>query len=161
MLTCRTFALISVAAFLAAVSGLALSVEESGPADALAESNPDFARGRRAVDDRNWGAAIKSFHAAERRDSRNADIQNMLGYAYRNVGQLETAFKHYQRALQLDPRHRGAHEYIGEAYLMAGNPAKAEEHLAILRKICPRACEEHDDLRKKISAYRDGSKKAK
>lgn len=33
-------------------------------------------------------------------------------------GQLDLAFKHYQRALQLDPRHLGAHEYIGEAYLM-------------------------------------------
>ena len=155
----RILALIALAAGLAAVCAPALSVEESGPAEALAERNADFARGRRAVDSRDWDTAIKSFHAAERRDPRNAEIQNMLGYAYRNAGQLEPAFKHYQRALQLDPRHRGAHEYIGEAYLMAGNPAKAEEHLAILRKICPGVCEEHDDLGKKIAAYRAGGKR--
>ena len=160
MLTHRACALIFLAAALAAAPGPALPVEESGPAGTLAESNPDYARGRKAVESRDWGAAIKAFHAAERRDSRNADIQNMLGYAYRNASQLDNAFKHYQRALQIDPRHRGAHEYIGEAYLMAGNPAKAEEHLAILRKICPGACEEHDDLRKKISAYRAGNKKS-
>jgi DNA-binding SARP family transcriptional activator len=67
---------------------------------------------------------------------------------------LDPAFKHYQRALQLDPRHRGAHEYIGEAYLMVNDPAKAEEHLAALEKICLLPCEELDDLKRKIEEYR-------
>jgi hypothetical protein len=61
---------------------------------------------------------------------------------------------HYQRALQLDPRHRGAHEYIGEAYLIANNLAKAEEHLASLQRICLIPCEEYEDLKKAVSDYR-------
>jgi tetratricopeptide (TPR) repeat protein len=75
------------------------------------------------------------------------------GYAYRNVGRLDDALRHYEAALRLNPRHRGAHEYIGEAYLMVNDPAKAEEHLAALKEICVVACEEYEDLEKAIAAY--------
>jgi tetratricopeptide (TPR) repeat protein len=85
---------------------------------------------------------------------RNADIQNYLGYAYRHAGQFDLAFKHYERALQLNPRHRGAHEYVGEAYLLVNKLAKAEEHLAALQKICLIPCEEYEDLKKTIAEYR-------
>jgi Flp pilus assembly protein TadD len=115
----------------------------------------DYAAGRKAIEARDWNGAIASLSKAAQRDSRNADIQNLLGYAYRNSGQLDPAFKHYQRALQLDPRHLGAHEYIGEAYLMANNVAKAEEHLTQLKRYCTSAaCDPYDDLRKKIETYR-------
>ena len=92
--------------------------------------------------------------SAALRDTRNADIENYLGYAYRQSGQLQPAFTHYQRALQINPRHRGAHEYIGEAYLMANNLAKAEEHLAALQRICLIPCEEYEDLKKAVADYR-------
>jgi len=36
---------------------------------------------------------------------------------------------------------------------MAGKPAKAKEHLALLEKYCPASCEERDDLRKAIGEY--------
>jgi tetratricopeptide (TPR) repeat protein len=89
-----------------------------------------------------------------RRGKRNADLENYLGYAYRQSGQLQSAFTHYRRALQLDPRHRGAHEYIGEAYLMANNLTKAEEHLAALQRICLIPCEEYEDLKNAVADYR-------
>ena len=47
---------------------------------------------------------------------------------------MNLVFKHYNEALRLDPKHRGAHEYIGEAYLMVGNVAKAKEHLGAARQ---------------------------
>ena len=81
-------------------------------------------------------------------------LQNYLGYSYRNLGQLDLAFGYYGRALELNPRHRGAHEYAGEAYLMVGDLAHAEEHLAALRKICLLPCEELGDLEREIAAYR-------
>jgi Flp pilus assembly protein TadD len=142
-----------VAFSFAIASGPAAPAMEPEPADVLAASNPDFAQGRRAVETRDWKAAIKWLTAADKRTANNAEVHNLLGFAYRNDGQVELALQHYQRALQIDPRHRGAHEYIGEAYLMANNPAKAEEHLVILRKICPGACEERDDLSRKIAAF--------
>ena len=120
--------------------------------------NNDHAAGKKAIEAKDWNGAIKSLTAAAQREPRNADIQNLLGYSYRNAGKLDPAFKHYQLALQIDPRHRGAHEYIGEAYLLADNPAKAEEHLAALKKICPGVCEERDDLMKSIERYRASKK---
>ena len=119
-----------------------------------ARLDPDYAAGKAAIDAKDWNAAIKVLSSAALRDPRNADIQNDLGYAYRNVGQLDLAFQHYERALQLNPRHRGAHEYIGEAYLLVNNLAKAEEHLSALEKICLIPCEEYGDLQKAIAAYR-------
>ena len=116
--------------------------------------DPDFGAGKAAIAAKDWPAAITSFSAAALRDTRNADIENYLGYAYRQSGQLELAFKHYQRALQLNPRHRGAHEYMGEAYLIDNNLAKAEEHLGALQRICLIPCEEYEDLKKAIADYR-------
>jgi len=116
--------------------------------------DPDYAAGKAALDAGDWDTAIRLLSSAALRDTRNADLQNYLGYAYRNAGRLELAFKHYQRALQLNPRHRGAHEYIGEAYLIANDPANAERHLSALEKICLIPCEEYEDLKKAIAEYR-------
>jgi len=76
------------------------------------------------------------------------------GGAARQSGDLQSAFAHYERALQIDPSHRGAHEYVGEAWLMAGNLAKAEEHLKALDKLCFFPCEEYSDLKAEIARYR-------
>ena len=119
-----------------------------------AQLDLDYAAGKVAIAAKDWHAAIRSLSSAALRDTRNADIENYLGYAYRQSGQLPLAFTHYQRALQLDTRHRGAHEYIGEAYLMANNLTKAEEHLAALQRICLIPCEEYEDLKKAVSDYR-------
>ena len=83
-----------------------------------------------------------------------ADLHSDLGFAYRNLRDLDRAFVHYRRALALDPRHRGAHEYIGEAYLMAGDLASAEKHVAALRAICLLPCEELKDLEEAVGGYR-------
>jgi tetratricopeptide (TPR) repeat protein len=123
-------------------------------APAGAQLDPDYTAGKAAIAAKNWDAAIRSLSSAALRDTRNADIQNYLGYAYRRTGQLELAFKHYRRALELNPRHRGAHEYAGEAYLMVNDLAKAEEHLAALQRICLIPCEEYEDLKNAIASYR-------
>jgi Flp pilus assembly protein TadD len=119
----------------------------------LAVRDPDYAAGRAAIERKNWKEAVKRFSQSALREPDNADVQNFLGFAYRNLNELEPAFKHYRRALELNPRHRGAHEYIGEAYLMRNDLAKAQEHLAALEKVCLLPCEELDDLRAKIAEH--------
>jgi Flp pilus assembly protein TadD len=116
--------------------------------------DPDYAAGKAAIEAKNWTAAIRLLSSVALRDTGNADVQNYLGYAYRHANQFDLAFRHYQRALQLNPRHRGAHEYIGEAYLLVNDLARAEEHLAALEKICLIPCEEYEDLKKAIATYR-------
>ena len=72
-----------------------------------------------------------------------------------HAGQVDKAFAAYDNALRLDPNHKGAHEYIGVAYLMAKQPDKAQEHLAKLKVICGgEGCEEFQDLAKAIAAYK-------
>ena len=138
---------------LAIVPGIGIA--DPGETDgAPAKLDPEYAAGKHAIDAKDWSAAIKSLSSAALRDTRNADIQNYLGYAYRHTGHFDLAFKHYARALQLNPRHRGAHEYMGEAYLMVNNLAKAEEHLTALQNICLLPCEEYEDLKKTIAEYR-------
>ena len=138
---------------LALLSGTALA-DSTNEAPEEGQLDPEYAAGKAAIAAKDWGAAIRSLSSAALRDTRNADIENDLGYAYRRSGQLQLAFTHYQRALRLNPRHRGAHEYIGEAYLMTDNLTMAEEHLAILRQICLIPCEEYGDLEKAVASYR-------
>jgi Flp pilus assembly protein TadD len=138
---------------LAVLPGMALA-DKTEEAPKAGGQDPDYAKGKAAIEAKDWNAAIRSLSSAALRDTRNADIENYLGYAYRQSGQLQPALTHYQRALKLDPRHRGAHEYIGEAYLLTNNLTKAEEHLAALQRICLIPCEEYEDLKKAIADYR-------
>jgi Flp pilus assembly protein TadD len=141
-----------VVALLAATPAALSDPYEDNP-DAAA-SDPDYAAGKVAIRKENWPEAIKRLHQAALRAPDSADLQNYLGYAYRNLGKLDLAFRHYRRAIELSPRHRGAHEYIGQAYLMVNDLAKAEEHLAALERICLLPCDELDDLKQSIAAYR-------
>jgi Flp pilus assembly protein TadD len=131
----------------------AAAMAEPGDGDEP-DSDPDYTQGRAAVEAKDWASAIRLLSSAALRDTRNAEIQNYLGYAHRSSGDLPAAFKHYARALQLNPRHRGAHEYLGEAYLMIGNVHKAEEHLYALKNICLLPCREYGQLEKKLAEYR-------
>ena len=145
---------LALALALACALGFTSGAQAVGTEEEEDKLDPDYASGKRALEAKDWPAAIKALNSVALRDTRNADIQNYLGYAYRNSGDLALAYRHYHRALQLNPRHRGAHEYLGEAYLMSGNLAKAEEHLALLGRICLIPCEEHGLLRDKIAAFR-------
>jgi Flp pilus assembly protein TadD len=133
-------------------------VAAAAPGDEEEIFDPDYVQGQAAIESKDWKSAIRLLSSAALRDTRNAEIQNYLGYAYRNAGELPLAFKHYSRALQLNPRHRGAHEYLGEAYLMIGNLAKAEEHLGVLKKICLIPCAEVGELERKIGEFRSVGK---
>ena len=118
-----------------------------------AELDPDFTTGLQALAANNWNGAITALSSAALRDTRNADIQSHLGYAYRRLRQFDPALRHFQQALTINPRHRSAHEHLGEAYLTLGNITKAEELVAELERICLIPCEEYDDLKRAIAEY--------
>ena len=115
----------------------------------------DLERGKQAIEAQDWERAASHLERAAKSDPRNADVFNLLAYSYRHLDRIDDAFTYYGRALDLDPRHLGAHEYIGEAYLIVGDLAKAEEHLATLTEICA-SCEETEELAEAIESYKAG-----
>jgi tetratricopeptide (TPR) repeat protein len=115
--------------------------------------DPDFAAGKKALAAQDWNGAIAALNLASMRDPENADIQNYIGYAYRRLRQLEPAVAYYRKAVALNPRHRSAHEHLGEAHLAMGDVAEAQEHLAALEKICLIPCDEYEDLDRAITKY--------
>ena len=135
-------------------TAIAAPSESVSAPTASAPEDADYAAGKRAVEAKNWRAALDAFNKVVATDPGNANAHNFLGYAYRKSGKLDLAFKHYEEALRLDPKHRGAHEYLGEAYLMVNNLAKAEEHLKVLDRLCLFGCEEYDDLKKAVAEFR-------
>jgi len=149
----------------ALVATLALSLAataraSSGGGQPPAAQSTDLQKAEKLVKDKKWDEAIQVLTKAGEQDRSNADIENLLGYAERNRGNLDAAFEHYDRALQLNPGHRGAHEYVGEAYLMAGKPDKAKEQLAFLARLCHSRCEEFKDLKEGIEKYEETHKSA-
>jgi tetratricopeptide (TPR) repeat protein len=113
--------------------------------------DPDFVAGKKALAAEDWNAAIAALKLAALREPDNADAQNYIGYAYRRLRQMEHAFAHYNKAVALNPRHRSAHQHLGEAYLLKGEISKAEQHLAALERICLIPCEEHRALKRAIA----------
>jgi tetratricopeptide (TPR) repeat protein len=133
------------------------TMEAMGSEADWAQLDPDFAAGKKALVAEDWNGAIAALKLAALRDPGNADIQNYIGYAYRRLRQLDAAIAHYQQALMLNPRHRSAHEHLGEAHLVRGNLVKAEEHLTALELICLIPCDEYGDLKRAVALYKNSA----
>ena len=150
----KTFVATAVLAFgLLAPMAHAADTETTAPVNA---ENADYSAGKAAVARKDWPAAVQSFRKVVAAEPNSADGYNMLGFSLRWMGKMDDAFAAYDRALALDPRHRGALEYSGVAYLKAGKPAKAQEQLVRLEKIGGKSSEEYRDLAKAIADYSAG-----
>jgi tetratricopeptide (TPR) repeat protein len=155
------------------LTGIALAVlAAAGPARAAGggdgvnstpskPDDPDYVAGVRAIKASDYPTAIRLLRGVVAREPTNADTHNWLAYAVRKNGDAAGSIPIYEKALGLDPKHRGAHEYIGEAYLALDNLPKAKEHLARLDKLCFLPCSEHRDLRKAVQAYEQSGGKVK
>ena len=112
--------------------------------------DPLLVQGKTLVAKNDWSAASAVFEVFVKQNPQDADGFNLLGYSYRNLRRYEESFAAYRQALTLDPKHIGAHEYIGIAYVQSGQLDKAREHLAILGKLCSASCEEYRDLKEAV-----------
>ena len=121
-------------------------------------TEPDYVAAKKAVDNKDWPAAVAALQKLLTKDAKDADVHNFLGYAQRHLKEYDAALASYRKALELDSRHRGAHEYIGETYLLLGDLAKAEEHLARLDSLCFFGCQEYRELKSKIAAFKKTGK---
>jgi Flp pilus assembly protein TadD len=139
---------------LAVVLGLAPALL---PAPAHAVDNmsstdaPDLTSVRAKLNAKDYSAALAELRTLAD-DVQHADVYNLLGFALRKTGDFKTSLTYYTKALEMQPEHKAAREYLGELYVETGNMEKAREQLAILAKLCPGGCEEREDLQKVISA---------
>jgi Flp pilus assembly protein TadD len=96
--------------------------------------------------------AYKKLEKAYAKDKKNADILNYLGYTLRKTGDLEQAEIYYLKGLELDSKHLGINEYLGELYVQTNRIELAKERLEVL-KGCK--CEEYEELRELIEEKKD------
>ncbi|MBM4263844.1 MAG: tetratricopeptide repeat protein [Deltaproteobacteria bacterium] len=118
--------------------------------------NPNVVAGRKAIEAKDFKAAVGHLTKAVQEVPNDADAHSMLGFAYRKTNVFDKSMEHYQRALKLDSKHRGAHEYLGELYLDMNQLENAEKQLAALKNACPffGKCSEYEDLKKAVDAYK-------
>jgi len=138
-----------------ALSPLVVSAADTSPAMPAKPRDATLDRARDAIAQKDWAAAQAVLRDAVARDPQNADYHNLYAYSVRKGPNpdMSLVFKEYNAALSIDPKHKGAHEYLGEAYLMVGNVDKAKEHLGQLDKICFFGCNEFNELKASISDY--------
>ena len=134
----------------------AVLAADTTPTPFVSAKPDDFAAGKKAVDAKNWTAAVDSFKKAVAADPKNPDAHNMLGYSYRAMGKFDESFAAYDKALAIDPKHKGALEYSGMGYLKTNQKAKAEAQLLKLTAICA-GCPETTSLAKAVADYKPGA----
>jgi len=121
------------------------------------KANQDPAIGgiQAAVAKADWPQAQELARAAVAKNPSNPDLHNLYAYSIRMGAspEMELVFRHYNEALRLDPKHLGAHEYLGEAYLQVGNLDKAKDELRTLDKLCFFSCKEFSMLKKAVADY--------
>lgn len=129
----------------------------SGDSEAAAESSL-FQAGRSAVKAERFSDAAEIFMQVTAEEPKNADAWNYLGFSSRKLKRFADAEKFYLKALALAPAHLGANEYLGELYLQTNRLAKAEERLTVLDRACLFGCEEYDQLKDSIAAFKKTGK---
>ena len=132
-----------------------------GDAMQVKKQDPAMVAAVDAIDAKQYERAIPMLEDIIKREPKNADAYNWLAYATRKNGDPAKSIPIYQQALAIDPKHLGAHEYIGEAYLALDDIAHAREHLKRLDKLCFFPCEQYRDLKKAVEAYEKSNGKVK
>jgi tetratricopeptide (TPR) repeat protein len=132
--------------------GIDMPKTEAKPAD------PTFAQAKAMIEQKNYAGALPLLQQVVQRDPRNADAYTLMGYATRAGGNPNGSLQYYTQALAIDPKHIGAHEYLGEAYLMLDRPAEADQMLARLDSLCVFGCTEYRMLKAAVANYKQGKK---
>jgi Flp pilus assembly protein TadD len=133
-----------VGAALAATPALAVDVVASRDA-------PDLASVRAKIKAKDFKAAVAEL-TPMLETHQHADVYNLMGFSLRKTGDYKQAYTFYRKALEFDPEHKGALEYLGELYVETGQLEKARENVALLKKLCPAGCEELSDLEAAVAA---------
>jgi tetratricopeptide (TPR) repeat protein len=137
---------LTVGIWLLAATLPALAVDTPSSSDA-----PDLTAVRAEIAAKDYKSAIAGLNDMIKQGVQHPDIYNLLGFSLRKSGDPKQALTFYQKALEFDPDHKGALEYLGELYVELGDIGKAQENMVHLAKLCPQGCEELEDLKQAIA----------
>ena len=117
------------------------------------EANADYQKAQTAIAGADYKTAAELLQKVLSRQPENPDVLNLMGFSERKMGEASTALMYYKKALDLQPTHIGANEYLGELYLELKEPDLAEQRLAVLQQVCG-SCEEYTELKEKIEKFK-------
>lgn len=129
------------------------SSDDSGSRYGDTSSSTIVGKAQKAINKDDFAAAYAILEKGIGSEPDNADIHNLLGFSARKMGRYDASMRHYQKALALDPKHKGALEYMGELYLTLNQPDEARILLERLDDICWLGCSEERELKAAIEAW--------
>ena len=117
-----------------------------------------YALAEKHINNQSYDKSLKLLKKLTKREDlgkKRADIYNLLGFSYRKLENpdLDKSFAAYMMAIELDPSHLGAHEYLGELYLMRDQKDKALIILEKLDQLAGSNTEEYRELKIAIDEY--------
>ena len=112
-------------------------------------------KGKKDKAQSKYEKAFKLLIKSNKKNPNEADTLNYLGFTSRKLGDFENGEKYYLQGLDIDPKHKGINEYLGELYVATNRHNLAVERLEVL-KGCN--CQEYEDLKaiiagEKVSKY--------
>lgn len=129
-------------AFMACALATPVHAARTKSKDKSEEPKPDkatvlYEKGVQLAEAGEFEKALEQFEKSDRERPNDAETLNMMAFANRKLGRLETAFELYDRALAVRADFPQAREYLGEAHIQA-----ALEQVRILRGYGPSGAEE-------------------
>jgi tetratricopeptide (TPR) repeat protein len=152
-----------LAALLATLTAPAAAVTGLDAEPPPAAADDPYAAGVAAFEQEDWQGVLDHMSLAIEQRPWQDNAYNLMGFAYRKLGDYAAALEAYDRALTLNPHNRGALEYLGEAYLELDRPDDAKATLDRLAAACrmlahgavdpPATCHEWQELAEAYEAY--------
>lgn len=119
--------------------------------DDIAKAKTELAEGKGKNATKRFRRALERAKHAVELDATYFEAWNLIGYASRKLDDRPGAVVAYGRSLSIKPDYAPAREYLGEAYVEMGEPAKAREQLAWLERLSK--ADEAKSLKGQIEAW--------
>ncbi|TQV73350.1 tetratricopeptide repeat protein [Denitrobaculum tricleocarpae] len=157
-LTSRRLAAALVVLLLGAPASPIPVVQAAGPvggyeSDDASDENKELAKAIKLIGLGSYASAIPLLEKAIAANPRNPDAFSLMGFSHRKLGRRNRALDYYLKALELEPEHLGANEYLGELYLETSDLARAQERLQVLEQACGTKCDEYLELKAAIADF--------
>ena len=119
---------------------------QAAPGNWGASKSTPMAEVKEKIEANEYQSAIDKLLQIVTRDEGNADAYNLLGYSNRKLKRFDIAEQFYLKALELNPKHKGALEYLGELYVETNQLDMANQMLQRLDQVCRFKCKEYKQL---------------